>query len=533
MIKVKLTRVTENPILAIEEAASNCYDSKPSKSGRIMKACYKNGHHSVLEFADFTFHIEGVSRALLAQLTRHRVASYAVRSQRYCSSFGVGFPPLPDGDVKTNGKQSLFDNQEKFLVKMYNEGYSTNQLEKLYHIPSTTINGIVKKYQPLRTLSETKFINKEYFSTIDSRIKAYILGFLYADGCLSIKGKEGTKQIILDQLEDEKVLLQNILYEIKPNGNVINSGHKGMARIAVQDNTLCSDLEKYGIVPNKGVTANFTKIIENVKNEYLKDVIRGVFEGDGHINVFYNDKNEINDAVFNIAGTFNTCEQIQNILVENLGLNKTKIKHNTNESYVMSYGGRQQVLKIISWLYEDINVNFLHSKKAKIIFELLPEFKKYYQDEITEIISKKYSCVIPPSYFKDIGIVNSFFIYLEEMKKTYKKIQEELACLGIYGEKANEDARFVLPNACETVLELKMNGRELIHAMNERLCRRAQWEIRELFKAMKTCIEDYSEECREFSKFLVPKCYANFPYVFCTEHESCGIAPKLEEVYKR
>ena len=55
MIKVKLTRVTENPILAIEEAASNCYDSKPSKSGRIMKACYKNGHHSVLEFADFTF----------------------------------------------------------------------------------------------------------------------------------------------------------------------------------------------------------------------------------------------------------------------------------------------------------------------------------------------------------------------------------------------------------------------------------------------------------------------------------------------
>ena len=60
-----------------------------------MKACYNSGHHSVLEFANFTFHITGVSRALLAQLTRHRHAGYAVRSQRYCSEDGFDYviPP--------------------------------------------------------------------------------------------------------------------------------------------------------------------------------------------------------------------------------------------------------------------------------------------------------------------------------------------------------------------------------------------------------------------------------------------------------
>ena len=83
-MKVTLTRVTENPVGAIEEAASNCYDSEPS-GGKIMKSCYESGHHSVLEFVDFTFHIEGVSRALTHQLVRHRLASYAQRSQRYCS----------------------------------------------------------------------------------------------------------------------------------------------------------------------------------------------------------------------------------------------------------------------------------------------------------------------------------------------------------------------------------------------------------------------------------------------------------------
>ena len=54
------------------------------------------GHDSVLEHASFTFGIEGVSRTLLAQITRHRVASFSVQSQRYVSyekSFGYIVPP--------------------------------------------------------------------------------------------------------------------------------------------------------------------------------------------------------------------------------------------------------------------------------------------------------------------------------------------------------------------------------------------------------------------------------------------------------
>ena len=90
-MKVTLTRITEDPILAIEEAASNCYNSEATGDGKIMKHCIKSGHTSVTEFCDFTFHIEGVSRALSHQLVRHRMASYAQRSQRYCSENGFGY----------------------------------------------------------------------------------------------------------------------------------------------------------------------------------------------------------------------------------------------------------------------------------------------------------------------------------------------------------------------------------------------------------------------------------------------------------
>ena len=222
-MKVTLTRVTQNPVLAIEEAASNCYDSKPTADGRIMRACYESGHQSVLEFAQFTFHIEEVSRALLAQITRHRVAGFAVRSQRYC-------------------------NEDKFK----------------YVTPAS-----IAKHQSA-----------------------------------------------------------HLLY----------------------------------------------------------------------------------------------CE------------------------------------------------------------------------------------------------------FMDNVRDLYKGLQE----LGI----PNEDARFVLPNGCETILEFTCNGRELIHFMNERLCTRAQWEIRDLAKAIKKAVAEHDEECAKFAQFLVPKCYIHAKYPFCTEHKSCGLAPRLKDVYE-
>ena len=62
-------------------AASMCYQSQPSVA--VIKQCIASGHHSVLEHCSFTFKITNVSRTLLAQLTRHRLASFSVESQRF------------------------------------------------------------------------------------------------------------------------------------------------------------------------------------------------------------------------------------------------------------------------------------------------------------------------------------------------------------------------------------------------------------------------------------------------------------------
>jgi len=116
--KVELIAVTENPAGTCEQAAATCYDSQPSEDGRIIKACARSGHLSVWEHMNFTFRVQGVSRACLAQITRHRLASFSVRSQRYCreDDFAAVIPP----SVSHNDQaRQLYNNVIDYIRNAY------------------------------------------------------------------------------------------------------------------------------------------------------------------------------------------------------------------------------------------------------------------------------------------------------------------------------------------------------------------------------------------------------------------------------
>lgn len=80
-MQVILLRVTQFGDDLAGQAAAQCTNS--SKWTAALKRALKSGHESVIEHVMFTFKVTGVSRALLAQLTRHRIASFSVQSQRY------------------------------------------------------------------------------------------------------------------------------------------------------------------------------------------------------------------------------------------------------------------------------------------------------------------------------------------------------------------------------------------------------------------------------------------------------------------
>ena len=88
--------------------------------------------------------------------------------------------------------------------------------------------------------------------------------------------------------------------------------------------------------------------------------------------------------------------------------------------------------------------------------------------------------IIPPSIV-DSGKKEWFVKKMKEVQKWYNELVE---ALGNSGEKSNEDARFILPNAAETKIIITMNARELLHFFSVRCCERAQWEIRNLATEM-------------------------------------------------
>lgn len=105
MPKVTLLAYTPDPEKVVAASAKLCYSSAgirdvadgltPEKTASFVRMIAELGHASTLEHASFTFGIEGVSRAFLAQITRHRLASFSVKSQRYVgeAQFGYVVPP--------------------------------------------------------------------------------------------------------------------------------------------------------------------------------------------------------------------------------------------------------------------------------------------------------------------------------------------------------------------------------------------------------------------------------------------------------
>lgn len=169
-MNVSLIRVTENPVLAIEQAASNCYDSTPSADGKIMNDCYESMHHSVLEFATFHFHIEGVSRSLLAQLTRHRMASFAVRSQRYVNEDNFEYV-IPDSIQNDPGALIVYNQEMKRIKDTYQklcDGYNIPKEDARYVLPNAC-NTVVDVSMNLRSLIH--FMNERLCSRAQWEIR--------------------------------------------------------------------------------------------------------------------------------------------------------------------------------------------------------------------------------------------------------------------------------------------------------------------------------------------------------------------------
>lgn len=134
---VRLISYTNNPEQTIALASRICYannfDNVMKNIDKIdvkksIQTLILNKHFSPIEHASFTFHISNISRACMAQLTRHRIASFSVRSQRYINEQNFSYV-LPN----FNKLKNKYEIKQKYtcLMDSLNDVYKELKINKV------------------------------------------------------------------------------------------------------------------------------------------------------------------------------------------------------------------------------------------------------------------------------------------------------------------------------------------------------------------------------------------------------------------
>ena len=159
---VTLISHTPQPEQIIAAAAKLCYSDttvedlmdglSAEQAEKFVGMLETMGHESPVEHVTFTFGIAGVSRSLLAQITRHRIASFSVQSQRYVrkNQFTYVTPPAIAAD---EAAAALYHQTMEQTVQAYNA--LADRLQATYY-PQFLAEGCTEK--AARSKAEKKAI---------------------------------------------------------------------------------------------------------------------------------------------------------------------------------------------------------------------------------------------------------------------------------------------------------------------------------------------------------------------------------------
>jgi len=548
IMNVKLLEMSQNAISLIYVACRQCYSEKFAgdvfsdaavdlkKQEEFVKSIVASGHQSPLEHVKFTFAIQGVSRALTHQLVRHRLASYCLT-----------------GDTIIKGaRQELSRRYKKFTLKSLYERTLTSHGRsrlKLIRLNSYDENkkvfdkGVIKNiiYSGKQEVWKVKLENGQAIkSTINHR-------FFTKDGWRTLKEIIQTKPELgvngvtcrdpnFALLRDKGWLFERYLLE--------NSSQEEIAKdLNCSKHTIRSWVKKHGLQKEIGGLhghpspegyywklnrqrtseermavsqrmkgsnnpmwrGGITREAVALRKEISIEIRKQVYARDGyqcrlchniggrltlhHKIPIYVNKGMVKDKD-NLVTLCQQCHyKINNHEVEYkniFGIERIPYHSRSSECY-----------RTVKWL----KIDTIESCGVEDTYDI--EMHEPYHNFVANgfvvhnsqqsqryVKENDFDYIIPPAIEKNQGAKNEFEKLMTTIQQSYTKLLLLMGQDNISGEKANQDARFVLPQAAETKIVVSMNCRELLHFFEHRCCFRAQWEIRQLAnKMLDICIE--------------------------------------------
>ena len=204
---------------------------------------------------------------------------------------------------------------------------------------------------------------------------------------------------------------------------------------------------------------------------------------------------------------------------------KEKIEARDQKAFVQKLANMGHMSPIEHASFTFVAEGISRACSHQLVRHRLASFSQQSQRYVSEETGFDY--VIPPTIKGDRELERYFEDFMSKAQQAYNHMVKKLNEKGVKGEAANQDARFVLPNACETKIMISMNARELLHFFRQRCCNRAQWEIRAMAIEMLKLVKGIAPTI--FSK-AGPGCLKGA----CPEGEySCGKIEEVREYFKR
>lgn len=233
---------------------------------------------------------------------------------------------------------------DEYIKSLLNENkeskISINEIAKREGISKSTLTYRAKKLGYILSKRRNE-LDEQYFNNIDTDLKAYFLGFIMADGCVSktCHINKTPNRLAINISYKDRIILEKLKEELKTTYKIYDYiphqqtyGFNEMCRLAINSSTLCKSLEQYGIVERK----TGKECVPKINSKFIPSFIRGFLDGDG----------TITNGNIGFCSSFNMIQSLKDIFLSwgmtgSLNIIKDKRHHNIYSLFICKKEDKQ------------------------------------------------------------------------------------------------------------------------------------------------------------------------------------------------
>lgn len=228
------------------------------------------------------------------------------------------------------------------LLKLLLEGKSTREIAKELNVGKSTVGYWINKYNLNEYLKYKKHESNYNFNKIDSKEKAYALGFIIADSDIT------PKNIVEISVEKRDVEILNFISNvIQSNISIDNTFNKEKRRFPrARTSRKINDILKF-----TGGRLKKERHYPRVRKDLERYLLLGFFEADGCIT--WGKRKDRDRLWHKVAFTsqLHLLEGIQQMLYNNIGISSTIRPKSNEDCYIIEFSNKEDVLKFINYIY--------------------------------------------------------------------------------------------------------------------------------------------------------------------------------------